>query len=118
MNRGEYIGPFGIFGYQKNPEDVHKLVIDEEVAGIVRRIFQMVGDGMPRKEVVWVLNEENVPTAAVYKQRKGCTRDWFPDGKRAAGIFPWWQRSSGMNGMPGIWSGIGRYMRVLIPSVR
>lgn len=37
---------------------------------------------MPRKEVVRVLNEENVPTAAVYKQRKGCTRDWFPDGKK------------------------------------
>lgn len=82
MKRGEYIGPFGIFGYQKDPEDVHKLVIDEEAAGIVRRIFRMVGDGMPRKEVVRVLNEENVPTAAVYKQRKGCTRDWFPDGKK------------------------------------
>lgn len=82
MKRGEYIGPYGIFGYQKDPKDVHKLVIDEEAAAIVRRIFLMVGDGMPRKEVVKILNEENVPTAAVYKQRKGCTRDWFPDGKK------------------------------------
>lgn len=82
MKRGEYIGPYGIFGYQKDPEDVHKLVIDEEAAAIVRRIFQMVGDGTPRKEVVKTLNGENVPTPAVYKQRKGCTRDWFPDGKK------------------------------------
>ena len=82
MNRGEYIGPFGIFGYQKDPEDVYKLVIDEEAVGIVRRILRMVGDRMPRKECVLVLNEKNVPTAAVYKQRKGCTRDWFPDGKK------------------------------------
>lgn len=82
MKRGEYMSPYGIFGFKKSPEDVHKLVIDEEAAGIVRRIFRMVGDGMPRKEVVRVLNEGNVPTAAVYKQRKGCTRDWFPDGKK------------------------------------
>ena len=39
MKRGEYIGPYGIFGYQKAQEDVHKLVIDEEAAGIIRRIF-------------------------------------------------------------------------------
>ncbi|WP_330380545.1 recombinase family protein [Blautia obeum] len=84
MKRGEYIGPYGIFGYQKAPEDVYKLVIDEEAAGIIRRIFQMVGDGMPRKEVVKLLNEEHVPTPAVYKQMKGCTRDWFPNGKKGS----------------------------------
>lgn len=51
MKRGEYIGPFGIFGYQKDPEDVHKLVIDEEAAGIVRRIFRMVGTGCREKKL-------------------------------------------------------------------
>lgn len=30
----------------------------------------------------FILNEESVPTPAVYKQRKGCTRDWYPDGKK------------------------------------
>ena len=29
-----------------------------------------------------VVNEEGVPTPAVYKQGKGCTRDWFPEGKK------------------------------------
>lgn len=82
MRRGEYMSPFGIFGYRKSPEDIHKLAVDEEAAVIIRRIFWMVGDGMPRKEVVRVLNEENVPTAAVYKQQKGCSRDWSQEGKK------------------------------------
>lgn len=118
MKRGEYMSPYGIFGFKKSPEDVHKLVIDEEAAGIVRRIFRMVGDGVPRKEVVRVLNEGNVLTSAVYKQRKGCTRDWFPDGKRAGGILPWWQRLSGMSAMQGIWWDIRKSMRVLILSIK
>ena len=82
MRRGEYIGPYGFFGYRKAPEDVHKLVVDDEAAVIGRRIFRMVGEGMRRNEVVKVLNEEGVPTPAVYKQGKGCTRDWFPEGKK------------------------------------
>ncbi len=82
MKRGEYIGPYGFFGYRKDPEDIHRLVVDEEAAVIVQRIFRMVGEGMRRNEIVKILNEEGVPTPAVYKQRKGCTRDWFPEGKK------------------------------------
>ncbi len=82
MKRGEYMAPFGLFGYKKSGDDIHKLVIDEEAAFIVRRIFLMVIEGKPRREIVKLLNEENVPTPAVYKQQKGCTRDWFPDGKK------------------------------------
>lgn len=82
MKRGEYIGPFGLFGYEKSSEDIHKLVIDDEAAAIVRRIFLMVMDDMPRREIVKILNEESVPTPAIYKQQKGCTRDWYPDGKK------------------------------------
>lgn len=40
MKRGEYIGPFGLFGYKKSDTDIHKLVVDEDAALIVRRILQ------------------------------------------------------------------------------
>lgn len=82
MKRGEFMSPFGIFGYMKTVEDIHKLEKDRAAADIVRRIFLLVADGMPRRDVVKILNEENIPTAAVYKQRKGCTRDWYPNGKK------------------------------------
>lgn len=53
MKRGEYIGPFGLFGYKKSPTDIHKLVVDDDdAAAIVRRIFLMVIDNMPRREIV------------------------------------------------------------------
>lgn len=83
MKRGECISPYAIFGYRKSKSDIHKLEIDEEAATIVRRIFQMVIDNIPRKTIVQILNEENVPTAALYKKQKGCSRDWYPDGKKS-----------------------------------
>ncbi len=80
-------------------EGTHEPVVDRElffrVQGILEerqreqaerrersRISEHKEEGMRRNEVVKVLNEEGVPTPAVYKQGKGCTRDWFPEGKK------------------------------------
>ncbi|MCM1158828.1 MAG: recombinase family protein [Clostridium sp.] len=82
MKKGEYCAPFALFGYRKSKEDIHKLEIDPEAAEIVRRIFLMVIDGVRRQEIAGRLNREGVPTPAVYKQRKGCSRDWYPAGKK------------------------------------
>lgn len=83
MKRGEYLGPFGFYGYKKDPDNIHKLVIDDEAAQVVRRIFDMVIVGVKRGEIAKILNAEGVPMPAVYKKKKGCTRDWYPDGKKA-----------------------------------
>ena len=82
MKKGEYCAPFALFGYCKSKEDIHKLEIDPEAAEIVRRIFLMVIDGIQRQAIANRLNSEGVPTPAVYKQRKGCSRDWYPSGKK------------------------------------
>ena len=39
--KGEYIGAFTVYGYLKSKEDKHKLVVDENVAEVVRTIFNM-----------------------------------------------------------------------------
>lgn len=83
QKRGEYLSPFAIYGYQKSDEDIHKLVIDEESAVIVRRIFMEVIDRVSRIKIASRLNAEGVPTPAIYKQKKNCTRDWQPDKKLA-----------------------------------
>jgi len=46
---GQYISKVP-YGYKRNPADRHKLVIDEEAATVVRRIFDMMiaGDGYDR----------------------------------------------------------------------
>jgi len=38
---GEYMGGHPIYGYKKDPNDKHKLIIDEEAAKIVRRIYKL-----------------------------------------------------------------------------
>lgn len=118
MKRGEFLGPFGIFGYEKSGEDIHKLVIDREAADIVRRIFLMIAEGVSRKEVVRRLNEEGVPTPAVYKQRKGCTRDWDPECNKGGWNTSKIARIIRMRGMPVIWLHIRGCMRSLSQRVR
>ncbi len=81
--QGKYTGTYGFFGYRKCAEDIHKLEPDPEAAKIVRRIFEMVMKGIKRREIAVTLNREGIPTPAVYRKLKGCTRDWFPEGKKA-----------------------------------
>lgn len=38
---GEYMGGKLVYGYKKDPNDKHKLIIDEEVAKVVKRIFEL-----------------------------------------------------------------------------
>ena len=38
--KGDFIGSFAVYGYLKDPDDRHKLVIDEYAADVVRDIFK------------------------------------------------------------------------------
>ena len=39
------------YGYKRDPEDKNHLLIDEEAAKVVHRIFQMIIDGMGTKAI-------------------------------------------------------------------
>ena len=43
---GMYIGSHAPFGYLKDPEDRHHLIIDPPAAQVVKDIFQMFADGI------------------------------------------------------------------------
>ena len=53
-------------GDKMHPTEKNKIVIDEEVAPIVRRIFDMALDGMSCRKIAATLNNEGVPTPATY----------------------------------------------------
>lgn len=76
VRNGEFVGQFAPYGYRKNPEDKHELLIDEEAARVVRRIFHMAADGISHSEIARRLNEEGIPTRYMYHKLKG---DNFPD---------------------------------------
>ena len=55
-----------MYGYKMHPTEKNKIVVDEEVAPIVRRIFAMALDGVSCRKIAATLNEEGVPTPATY----------------------------------------------------
>ena len=46
MCNGQYIAAYAPYGYRKSEEDRHRLVIDEEAAAVVRRMFELRRAGM------------------------------------------------------------------------
>ena len=66
QRKGQFIGGKPVYGYKMHPTEKNKIVIDEEVAPIVRRIFAMAVDGMSCRKIAATLNEEGVPTPATY----------------------------------------------------
>lgn len=57
------------FGYIKDPDDRFKIIIDEEVAPIVRRIFKLCVDGMGTHKIAMLLNSEQTITPAERKMQ-------------------------------------------------
>ena len=55
-----------MYGYKMHPTEKNKIVIDEEVAPVVRRIFALALSGMSCRKIATTLNEEGVPTPATY----------------------------------------------------
>lgn len=70
QKKGLFIGGKPMYGYKMHPTEKNKIVIDEEVAPVVRRIFALALDGMTCRKIATLLNEEGVPTPATYCGRK------------------------------------------------
>ena len=66
QRKGQFIGGKPMYGYKMHPTEKNKIVIDEEVAPIVRRIFAMALDGMSCRKIAATLNEEGILTPATY----------------------------------------------------
>lgn len=71
QSAGEFIGAFTSYGYKKDPLDKHKLIIDEEAAMIVRRVFDMYNSGRGKISIATALNNEHIPCPSEYKKIKG-----------------------------------------------
>ncbi|MDR1464309.1 MAG: recombinase family protein [Oscillospiraceae bacterium] len=65
--KGEFSGSHAPYGYIKSPEDKHKLIIDEEAAIVVRRMFQMAADSLGVHQIAQALAEEKVLVPTMYK---------------------------------------------------
>lgn len=68
---GQFIGSFAPYGYIKSPENKNQLIVDEQTANVVRRIFDWKLEGMSGGRIADKLNELGVPTPYQYKQMNG-----------------------------------------------
>ena len=68
---GEFIGAFAPYGYQKDGEDRHRLVVDAYAAGVVRDIFRMKLHGMSQDAIAGKLNRDGILSPMEYKNSRG-----------------------------------------------
>lgn len=70
--RGEFIGAFAPYGYQKDPKNKNALIVDEEAAPVVRDIYRwFVLEGMNMRSIARRLNSLGIPNPSAYKKKKG-----------------------------------------------
>lgn len=66
--KGDFIGSYAPYGYIKDPDNKNHLIIDEEAAKNVKRIFNMYISGMGKQAIARKLNEEKILNPTEYKR--------------------------------------------------
>ena len=84
IKRGEFIGGYASYGYIKDPEDKHRIIVDPEAAEVVRAIFQKRLEGASNAAITRWLNDSGILSPCCYRYQKGILID-----QRYAQPKPW-----------------------------
>lgn len=68
---GECVSAFTVYGYKKDPENKHRLIIDEPAAIVVRDIFNKKIEGLSLSAIAKCLNDEGIPSPLEYRKMRG-----------------------------------------------
>lgn len=71
MKQGEFISPFASFGYEIDPNDNNKLIVDPVASEIVKNIYNLYLTGLGFTGIAKYLNSKEIPCPSLYKYRKG-----------------------------------------------
>ena len=66
MKEGKFVGSRTPFGYDKDPNDKNHLVINDEQARVVKRIYDMALNGLTYYKIAFILTKEKVKSPAQY----------------------------------------------------
>ena len=82
QEQGKFAGSRAPYGYRLDPKDKHHLVVDEETAPVVKRMFEMVADGNTLHYVATTLNSEGIPSPGRLLYDRGiASTDHFKNSK-------------------------------------
>ncbi len=65
--RGDYVGACPVYGYQKDPDNRNRLIVDAHSAGVVRDIYRRRIEGASAKRIADELNRLGVLSPHAYK---------------------------------------------------
>ena len=68
--QGKFMGSQAPYGYKKSPQDKHILIIDDEAAAIMRRIFNEYANGDSARMIADRLNDECINSPRFYHYEK------------------------------------------------
>ena len=71
QRKGLFVGAFAPYGYQKDPENKHHLIVDTTAALVVKRIYEEYLQGISPKEIAAGLTRDGIVNPAVYKRLHG-----------------------------------------------
>ena len=74
--KGYCVAPYAFFGYQKAPGNKHTLLVDEDAAAVVRRVFDLFISGLSTTEIARKFNAEGVLTPLQRKRLQAVSRKW------------------------------------------
>lgn len=66
MKQGLFIGSQPAMGYKRDPNDKHKLIIDEDASEIIKRMFHLYSIGDSARHIADTFNKEGIPTPREY----------------------------------------------------
>lgn len=69
--QGLHIGAFVCYGYKRDAENKNKIVIDNDVADIIKLIFNLYEQGNGVTKIAQILNDKGIPTPTKYKLSLG-----------------------------------------------
>lgn len=71
MEAGQFLGNYAPYGYQKDPKDHHRLMIDPEAAPVVALIYQLYLHGHSCQSIAKHLTDSQLPTPWQKKLSRG-----------------------------------------------
>ncbi len=67
--QGQFVTAFAPYGYKKSKDK--KLEADSETGPVVRRIFEMAAEGVPKTRIARKLNQEGIPSPLALRKERG-----------------------------------------------
>lgn len=68
---GDFVGPFAPYGYKKDPENRHRLIIDEEPKAVIRQIVTHLISGISPHRICKMFNDSGILSPMDYKRHCG-----------------------------------------------